>query len=229
MRVADAVWAATALLHRENPNAEDFEVREIVSRAIRENFVGGFRPGLQPHASWHCVANKRPNGGRYRMLYETVRGRRRLLRPNDRCHPDRNGDIKPEKSALPAAWQTLVDWYDTVYSKPTPPPTSASVGLPGGQALPRQGKSEKSPASESGVSRSMSATAFVSSAGALVIPDDLRRELGIQDGTRLGIYREQGRLVMQPITEEYISSLRGCCKGEDSLVEAREREHRKEK
>jgi hypothetical protein len=29
--------------------------------------------------------------------------------------------------------------------------------------------------------------------------------------------------------EELISDLRGCCKGEDSLVEAREREHRMEK
>ena len=37
------------------------------------------------------------------------------------------------------------------------------------------------------------------------------------------------RLVLQPVTEDYISSLRGCCKGEDSLVEALERERRNEK
>ena len=30
------------------------------------------------------------------------------------------------------------------------------------------------------------------------------------------------------VTEEFIHSLRGCCKGEESLVEAREREHREE-
>jgi hypothetical protein len=34
---------------------------------------------------------------------------------------------------------------------------------------------------------------------------------------------------LQPVTDEFIRSLRGCCKGEDSLVEAREREHRIEK
>jgi hypothetical protein len=34
---------------------------------------------------------------------------------------------------------------------------------------------------------------------------------------------------LQPITDEFIHSLRGCCKGETSLVEAREREHRIEK
>jgi hypothetical protein len=32
-----------------------------------------------------------------------------------------------------------------------------------------------------------------------------------------------------PVTDAFIRSLRGCCKGEDSLVEAREREHRIEK
>ena len=32
-----------------------------------------------------------------------------------------------------------------------------------------------------------------------------------------------------PVTDEFIRSLRGCLKGEDSLVEAREREHRIEK
>jgi hypothetical protein len=34
---------------------------------------------------------------------------------------------------------------------------------------------------------------------------------------------------VQPITEDYISSLRGCCKGGDSLVEALQREHRQER
>ena len=35
--------------------------------------------------------------------------------------------------------------------------------------------------------------------------------------------------VLQPVTDEFIRSLRGCCKGETSLVEARERDHRIEK
>jgi hypothetical protein len=34
---------------------------------------------------------------------------------------------------------------------------------------------------------------------------------------------------LQPVTDEFIRSLVGCCKGEDSLVDAREREHRMEK
>jgi AbrB family looped-hinge helix DNA binding protein len=228
MRIADAVWAATALLHQENPAAEDFEVQEIVSRAVKDNLVGGFRPGLQPHASWHCVANKKPNGGRYRMLYETTRGRRRLLRIGDASHPDRNGDIRPEKEELPTAYRALVDWYDAVYSKQVQAAPSASARADANTELSVQaftGSSKWSAAWD----EMQSATAFVSSAGAVVIPDSLRKELGIEEGTRLSIYREQDRLVLQPITKEFIHSLVGCCKGEGSLVEAREREHRMEK
>ncbi len=69
----------------------------------------------------------------------------------------------------------------------------------------------------------------VSSKGQIVIPAALREELGIQAGTRLAIQRENNRLVLQPITEGFIHSLRGCLKGKTSLVEAREREHRIEK
>jgi len=69
----------------------------------------------------------------------------------------------------------------------------------------------------------------VSSKGQVVIPAALRNKLGIEAGTRVAIQLEENHLVLQPITEEFISSLRGCCKGEDSLVEAREREHRIEK
>jgi AbrB family looped-hinge helix DNA binding protein len=70
---------------------------------------------------------------------------------------------------------------------------------------------------------------IVSSKGQIVIPSPLREKLGIQTGTRLAIRSENSQLVLQPITEEFVDSLMGCCKGEDSLVEAREREHRIEK
>lgn len=43
------------------------------------------------------------------------------------------------------------------------------------------------------------------------------------------IQGEYNNSILQPVTDEYIHSLRGCCKGEDSLVEARDREHRIEK
>jgi AbrB family looped-hinge helix DNA binding protein len=69
----------------------------------------------------------------------------------------------------------------------------------------------------------------VSSKGQIVIPAALREQLGIQAGTRLAIQREDNHLVLQPITDEFIHSLRGSLKGKTSLVEAREREHKIEK
>jgi AbrB family looped-hinge helix DNA binding protein len=69
----------------------------------------------------------------------------------------------------------------------------------------------------------------VSSKGQIVIPAALRDKLGIRAGTRVAIQHEENHLVLQPITEAFIESLVGCCKGESSLVEAREREHRIEK
>jgi hypothetical protein len=43
------------------------------------------------------------------------------------------------------------------------------------------------------------------------------------------LLREQNRQVSQPVTDEFIRSFRGYMKGGDSLVAAREREHRVEK
>ncbi len=69
----------------------------------------------------------------------------------------------------------------------------------------------------------------VSSKGQIVIPAALRERLGIKTGTRLAVRSEENQLILQPITREFIDSLLGCCKGKDSLVEARERDHRIEK
>jgi AbrB family looped-hinge helix DNA binding protein len=70
---------------------------------------------------------------------------------------------------------------------------------------------------------------IVSSKGQIVIPAALRDKMGIKAGTRVAIQREENHLVLQPITEAFIDSLVGCCKGDSSLVAAREREHRIEK
>ena len=75
IRVADEVWIAAALLHRRYPDREDFTVGEIVRARPARSAVAGradVRPGVQSHAYLHCVANRAPNPGRYRMLVETV-------------------------------------------------------------------------------------------------------------------------------------------------------------
>ena len=69
----------------------------------------------------------------------------------------------------------------------------------------------------------------LSSKGQIVIPVELREKLGIEAGTRMAVRIEQDHLILEPITETYIRSLRGSLKGPVSMVEARNREHRLEK
>jgi hypothetical protein len=116
IKVADEVWIGTALLHLEQPNRGSFSVREIVDRVAEEGLHPHLRPGVQIHASQHCVANKRPNPGNYRMLYETDRGQRRLYRHTDEAHDYRSGGkTKPDRSDIPKEYWYLVDWYENVY------------------------------------------------------------------------------------------------------------------
>lgn len=81
VRVADEVWLAAATLHRMQPDRTDFSIKEIMAQAESADVTGkSLRPGVKVHVYQHCVANKAPNSGRYRMLYETAPGRRRLFR-----------------------------------------------------------------------------------------------------------------------------------------------------
>jgi hypothetical protein len=112
LKVADEVWVATALLHRENTQALDFAVEQIVDRARREGLRAPLRPGVYVHAVQHCVANRPPNPGRYRMLFESGEGRRRLYREGDPYHPDREGSkVVPEAKDLPEGYTELLRWY----------------------------------------------------------------------------------------------------------------------
>ena len=112
LKVADEVWIAAALLHREHPEAKDFPVEEIVERARREGLHKPFRRGVYVHVIQHCVANRAPNPGRYRMLVETTPGRRRLFRKGDVCHPGREGaKVTPEREDLPYGFSVLLSWY----------------------------------------------------------------------------------------------------------------------
>lgn len=113
LKVADEVWIATALLQKEHPEAEDFSLEEIMNRARRESAREDLRPGVYVHIVQHCVANRAPNPGRYRMLYETVAGRRRLFRQGDVYHPAREGaKVLPELQELPDRYKALIRWYE---------------------------------------------------------------------------------------------------------------------
>jgi AbrB family looped-hinge helix DNA binding protein len=73
----------------------------------------------------------------------------------------------------------------------------------------------------------MSAT--FTSKGQLVIPAQLRRKHKIEAGTKVQIFEDQlGRIVLQPITDEYIDRVRGMLAHGPDLLAMWEKEHREE-
>ena len=115
MTIANEIWIAAALLQYEG--RADFSVREVVDRILREP-LDEYRPGLQVHASNHCVASKAPNPAGHRFLHETARGRRRLYRTGDNFHPNRRkGRTHPSAEELPEKYRYLVTWYEGEYNR----------------------------------------------------------------------------------------------------------------
>jgi len=111
-KVADEVWIATALLHQEHPSQPDFSTKEILNRVEQENVTGSVRPGVYVHIVQHCVANRPPDSGSYRILFETTEGRRRLFRKGDFCHPARLGKKStPASEDIPEQYRELLAWY----------------------------------------------------------------------------------------------------------------------
>jgi len=112
IKVADEVWLAVALLHRAHPGQSDFSIEEIMQRATEQAGQQPLRPGVYVHIVQHCVANRPPNPGRYRMLYESAPGRRRLFRNGDSYDPAREGaKMVPAREDIPPEYAGLVDWY----------------------------------------------------------------------------------------------------------------------
>lgn len=76
----------------------------------------------------------------------------------------------------------------------------------------------------------------VSSKGQVVIPAELREQLGLGKGTRATWSEERGRLVLTPMTEKRLDEIMGFLKpapGEPSMFDEifaeRERERRRER
>ena len=76
----------------------------------------------------------------------------------------------------------------------------------------------------------------ISSRGQVVIPAELRQQLGLEKGTRATWSEERGRLVLTPMTEKRLDEIMGFLKpapGEPSMFEEtfaeRERERKREK
>ena len=55
--------------------------------------------------------------------------------------------------------------------------------------------------------------ATVKAKGQIVIPVDIRRKFHIDEGTRVAFLQEGSRLILQPVTKEFIQSVKGILAG----------------
>lgn len=61
-------------------------------------------------------------------------------------------------------------------------------------------------------------SATVTSKGQLVIPVELRRKSGIRKGTKVDFLQDElGRIILQPVTEEFIDRITGSLPGSNTL------------
>ncbi len=117
LRVPEAVWVATALLHREHPDRMGFQVDEIQARLLEMGYPESATPRIEVHATLQLVANMRPNPAPYRYLYATPDGGRRLYRPGDDHHTGRDeGPVHPRREDLPREHHELITWYEEDYA-----------------------------------------------------------------------------------------------------------------
>src|SRR5258707_4930947 len=59
----------------------------------------------------------------------------------------------------------------------------------------------------------------VTTKGQLVIPARLRKKYSIRKGTKVAFIEDDNRLILQPITNEFIQRIRGSLKGKPSTPE----------
>jgi AbrB family looped-hinge helix DNA binding protein len=69
----------------------------------------------------------------------------------------------------------------------------------------------------------------VTTKGQLVIPSKLRRKYSIKEGTQVAFVEEENRLILQPLTPEFIRSLRGSLGKDSKALEILLAERRRER
>ena len=82
---------------------------------MRQTF-GLVRPGVPVHISRQCVADAKPDTGRYRMLYRTSLGQYRLFGSADPCHRDwEDGRVTSKLEEMLMEFRGLLPWYEEEY------------------------------------------------------------------------------------------------------------------
>lgn len=132
LKVADELFLVLALLHRENPGDDAFEIGRILARATQEGLGAHRRDqrSLRLHAYEHAAANVPPGkGGKYRVAFRERDNRLRLLKATDYVHPDRHQKAFPAYEEIPEKYHELLDWAKRRFDEPEATPSQWLEGL----------------------------------------------------------------------------------------------------
>ena len=156
VKVADAVWVATAMLHESEGIHKSFSKGRISDKVIKEIDSSKNAGSIEHNISVHCLANRpaRPMKDNHCKMYRESRGRYRLYRSGeDDRDPSRRGcHVEPDRERLPPEHRKWIEWYHRVYcakkapSAPDGPDPAgaragrAAAGLPGGARANGQGE-----------------------------------------------------------------------------------------
>ena len=72
-------------------------------------------------------------------------------------------------------------------------------------------------------------TSVVTTKGQLVIPSRIRHRHGIKRGTKVCFVEVGGEIILRPVTDEYIESIRGSLKTGGKLLKALMEEKKRER
>ena len=130
VKLPDAVWLATATLHRDSKSDATFSTREIRDEVISQEVQSSKHDrSITDSITSDCVARLEAKKRRtHCKLHQKKRGDKyRLWRPGDPCHSSREGSpVEPDKQFLPPEFQHYIDWYrDDYCGEKMPMPLSA--------------------------------------------------------------------------------------------------------
>jgi hypothetical protein len=114
---ANAVWLATAMLHKENSQSDAFSAKEIFQKVKQLNLLSVSNSTINMHITSHCVASSKESPDRHRKLTRVRVGWYRLFKEGDSFHETRStGQIAPLTGMLPLEFKDVIDWYNVQYN-----------------------------------------------------------------------------------------------------------------
>ncbi|MGD0799277.1 MAG: hypothetical protein ABR910_16295 [Acidobacteriaceae bacterium] len=113
LKVADAVWVATAELHHRYPEAPGFSPASIREEVLTSRLTDKDQKSVYQHIIQHLLANKPKDPNGRKMLTEVGDGLRRLYIAGDPFHPSKkDGRSTPKPEDLPPSLRHWLSWYE---------------------------------------------------------------------------------------------------------------------